>query len=189
MSPRLGKAKPGGTGKAGGCFTNKTGTGSVMKHSAQKYVPNVVEPSSKDPPAAKKPRKFRRGTSAASDLAILNMVRAGMSAGKAAETLGMNYSSGYKAMDRMKGEGNDVPSLMSTARDEKLTKLLDTYLEKGAKIRKIRGSDALGAAKIYADRRFPVRQEGSKQEYKFVRVDISIYKTNQENDEPSKGTP
>ena len=132
-------------------------------------------------PGIKKPRK-PKAVQRASDLAFSSLVAAGVPIGKAAKLLGFDPTTGSRIKKRLEQQGEGISSLVSTSRDEKLGKLIDTYLEKGIRVRKIRGSDALGAAKLYADRSFPVRQEGSKQEYKFVRVDISIYKTNQENE-------
>ena len=99
---------------------------------------------------------------AATALAVTNMVRQGINPGKAAELLGMDRSTGYRIMQRQAPDGQ-TPGLLSAVRDDKLAALVDNFLDKGIKMRagKIKASDALGAGKLYADRRYPVRQENA----------------------------
>ena len=89
------------------------------------------------------------------------MVQRGISPGKAAELLGLNQATGYRIMARQTTDGQ-VSALLTVQRDEKLAALVDTYLDAGRKkkAKEIKASDALGAAKLYADRRYPTRSDG-----------------------------
>ena len=91
-------------------------------------------------------------------------------------------------MQRIQGERKGISDLVSPPMDTKLINLLGNYMERGVKIKKIRGSDALGAAKIYADRRYPIlRQDAPKPAFQFVKVDISIYNNPDPDDNIAQG--
>jgi hypothetical protein len=64
---------------------------------------------------------------------------------------------------------------MSADRDVKVAKLIDHMVAKGIRLKEIKGSDALSAAKMYADRRWPVRQEAAPPGRTFIKVDLSIF--------------
>jgi len=66
--------------------------------------------------------------------------------------------------------------LMSADRDAKVVRMIDHMIEKGARLKEIKGSDALGAAKLYVDRRWPVRQEQAPPLHLFVNIDLSQFK-------------
>jgi hypothetical protein len=64
---------------------------------------------------------------------------------------------------------------MSPVRDENAGKLIDHFIGKGLKIRTVKGSDALGAVKMYADRRWPVRTEAAPPSRSFVVTNLNIF--------------
>jgi len=141
----------------------------------QALNPEIVPPGMESTPPFKKPRE-RSKTRQATDLAVAGLVASGISANKAAGFLGIAPSTAYRAMERLEGEGKEISSLKTVERDERLCALLDAYMDKGKTIDKLKPSDALGAARIYADRSFPVlRQDGPRHEFNFVKVDISLY--------------
>ena len=78
-------------------------------------------------------------------------------------------------MTRLRAQGEETSGLVSVARDEKLGKLVDNFLDRGVKMKKIKGSDAIGVAKLYADRRYPVRSEAPPPSRTFVRMDLNIF--------------
>jgi hypothetical protein len=120
--------------------------------------------------------KRKRATGTAAALAITGMVRSGIPVSKASEMLGFNPSTGYRIMQRQAGE-EGTPALLSAVRDEKLAALVDNFLDKGIKMGagKIKASDALGAGKLYADRRYPIRQEnGGGPSMSFVTINLGM---------------
>ncbi len=88
--------------------------------------------------------------------------------------LGLSKSQGTKIAQRLERQGDDVSGLITAARDEKLKAVIDNFMGKGAKLKKIKGSDALGAAKLYADRRYPVRQEGDSGKTTLIQVNLNV---------------
>lgn len=66
--------------------------------------------------------------------------------------------------------------LMSADRDAKVVKLLDHMITKGTRLKEIKGSDALSAAKMYVDRRWPVRQDAPPPLNLFVNIDLSEFR-------------
>ena len=122
-------------------------------------------------------KKYRkRPDTRARELAFLSLITSGIKPSKASEMLGFSPGTGSRIAARLREQGNEIPTLMSASRDEKLLKMIDNFLDQGAKMRKIRGSDAIGVAKLYADRRYPVKQEAGGDSFSFVKVDISVYK-------------
>lgn len=111
----------------------------------------------------------------ASDTAIKALMAKGFSVRKTAKFMGISPSTAQKAMTRLRAQGEETSGLVSVARDEKLGKLVDHYLDKGIKLRNVKGSDALGAAKMYADRRWPVRAEAAPPSRTFVVSNLNIF--------------
>jgi len=132
-------------------------------------------------PGIKKPRKSKV-LQRASDIAFRGLLAAGVPIGKAAKLLGFHPTTGSRIKKRLEQQGEDVSALVSASRDEKLKKLIDKYLEEGVKMRNIKPSDVIAAAKLYADRGYPVRQEPPAPAVSFVRVDISAYSTDRKNE-------
>ena len=69
-------------------------------------------------------------------------------------------------MQRLRAQSLEIAEdlkigLMSADRDAKVVKLIDHMIEKGARLKEIKGSDAISAAKMYADRRWPVHQDNA----------------------------
>ena len=111
----------------------------------------------------------------ASDTAIKALMAKGFSVRRAAKFMGISPTTAQKAITRLREQGELISGLMSVERDEKLGKLVDHYLDKGIKLRNIKGSDALGVAKLYADRRYPVRNESAPVSYSFTKVDLNQF--------------
>lgn len=120
------------------------------------------------------PRK-RNPIQMASDTAIKALMAKGFSVRRAAKFLGISPTTAQKAMTRLREQGELISGLMSVERDEKLGKLVDHYLDKGIKLRNVKGSDALGVAKLYADRRYPVRNDSAPVSYSFTKVDLNQF--------------
>lgn len=65
--------------------------------------------------------------------------------------------------------------LMSADRDKKVAKLVDHMLDKGVRLKEIKGSDAIAAAKMYADRRWPTRQEQAPATFSFANINLNMF--------------
>lgn len=65
--------------------------------------------------------------------------------------------------------------LMSADRDVKVAKLMDHMLDKGIRLKEVKGSDAISAAKMYADRRWPLRQDSAPASFTFTNVNLSLF--------------
>ena len=65
--------------------------------------------------------------------------------------------------------------LMSADRDAKVVKLMDHMLDKGIRLKDIKGSDALAAAKLYADRRWPVHNEMPPLARTFIQTNLAVF--------------
>ena len=78
------------------------------------------------------------------------LISKGFSIRKATAILGISPTPGMRILKRLRVQG-ETYAFLSPLRDEKLGKLVDHYLDKGIKLRNVKGSDALGAAKLYAE--------------------------------------
>jgi len=122
------------------------------------------------------PRK-RNPIQMASDIAIKALMAKGFSVRKAAEFMGISPTTAQKAMTRLREQGELTSGLVSVARDEKLGKLVDNFLDRGVKMKNIKGSDAIGVAKLYADRRWPVKKAAPDDPpISFVQVNIDEFR-------------
>jgi len=65
--------------------------------------------------------------------------------------------------------------LMSADRDAKVAKLIDHMIAKGTRLKDIKGSDAISAAKLYADRRWPVRSEAPPPARTFIQTNLNVF--------------
>lgn len=122
------------------------------------------------------PRK-RNPIQMASDTAIKALITKGFSVRKAAEFMDISPTTVMRVRKEMMAQAqpSEISGLLSPQRDEKTAKLIDHFLDKGLKMRKIKPSDAIGVAKLYADRRYPVRSEAPAPPRTFVNVDLSIF--------------
>jgi hypothetical protein len=67
---------------------------------------------------------------------------------------------------------------MSPQRDQNAGKLIDHFIDKGLKMKKIKGSDALGAVKMYADRRWPAQQaEPPGPRVSFIQINVDCLRS------------
>jgi hypothetical protein len=115
----------------------------------------------------------------AADLTIKAMLLQGVSHRKIAEALNISAMTVSRVKARMCEQAPDAEDLksglMSPRRDENTGKLIDHFIDKGLKMKKIKGSDALGAVKMYADRRWPVRTEAAPPSRTFIQTNLNIF--------------
>jgi hypothetical protein len=83
-------------------------------------------------------------------------------------------------MQRLRAQSLEIAEdvkqgLLSADRDKKVAKLVDHLLDKGMRLKEIKGSDALGAMKMYADRRWPVRTESAPPSRTFIQTNLNIF--------------
>jgi len=134
---------------------------------AQSYAPGVG-------------RKHKRSPIAqAADLTIKAMLLQGGSLRKIAAALHVSPTTVLAVKKRMLAQAPDAEdlksSLMSSQRDQNAGKLIDHFIGKGLKMKKIKGSDALGAVKMYADRRWPVRSEAPPPARTFIQTNLNVF--------------
>jgi hypothetical protein len=65
--------------------------------------------------------------------------------------------------------------LMSPRLGEMSVAVVEHFLKKGAKLKAIKGSDAIAAVKTVADRQWPVRQEHSPASFSFTNVNLNLF--------------
>jgi hypothetical protein len=130
-----------------------------------------------------KPRgRKKKPLQIAADTTIKALLAKGFSVRKVADTLGVSPTTIQRTKARLRREGEEISGLLTPGRDEKVAQLVDTYIGKGIKIRKIRPSDAIGAAKLYADRRWPLKgQEGGSVSISFTQVNIGTLESPDSN--------
>jgi len=155
-----------------------------MNRSTKEYVPNEAaaernaiarkeeqRPIETTEPTKKKLRK-PRPVQQATELAFKALIRQGFNASKASAFLGMHPTTGSKILKRLQDKGEQISGLISAERDEKLGRLVDHFLDKGAKLRTVKGSDAIAAGKLYADRRYPVRTDPAPPSVVYSQVNL-----------------
>jgi hypothetical protein len=121
---------------------------------------------------ARKPKPLQVAT----DLTVKTLLAKGGSIRQVAAVLGCSPTTIQRIKDRLSAQGEDLKSgLMSPVRDENAGKLIDHFIGKGLKMRTVKGSDALGAVKMYADRRWPVRTEAAPPSRSFVVTNLNIF--------------
>jgi len=123
------------------------------------------------------PRKANKRSVAktAQDIAYKALRSKGITQEQAALMIGIHPSSAWRYEKRLKAEAGDqdlIRPLVSAARDEKLGRLVDHFLDKGVKLRSVKGSDAIAAGKLYADRRYPARTADPTPAISFTQVNL-----------------
>jgi hypothetical protein len=110
----------------------------------------------------------------ATDTAIKALIAKGFSVRKAAEFMGISPTTVMRVRKEMTAQAQPGPiqPFGSAARDEKLGRLVDHFLDKGLKLRKIKGSDAIAAGKLYADRRYPTRSDPAPPAVSYTQVNL-----------------
>jgi hypothetical protein len=109
---------------------------------------------------------------------IKAMIQQGSSTRKIAAALNISPNTVQRVRNDMKAlqpAGDLNSGLLSPSRDENVGKLIDHFVGKGLKLRKVKGSDALGAVKVYADRRWPVRSEAPPPARTFIQTNLNIF--------------
>ena len=127
-------------------------------------------------------KKYRkRPDTRARELAFMSLISSGIKPSKASEMLGFSPGTGSRIAARLREQGNEIPTLVSIARTEKVQRVMDRILDSGVKMQKFKGSDVTNTVKMYLDRSNPVRQDVGRPEVSFVKmVDISVYRTDRE---------
>ncbi len=128
----------------------------------------------------------------ASDTAIKALITKGFSVRKAAEFLGISPTSVMRVRKEMTAQAQpgEISGFLCPARDEKTAKLIDHFFDKGLRVKEIKGSDALGAAKMYADRRWPVQQAAPPNpRISFVQINVDVARADLHVSEPLDVTP
>jgi len=124
-------------------------------------------------------RKRRNPIQQAADLTIKAMLAQGTSIRAIAAALHISKTTVMRVKKEAESRPVDLPdlnsALLSPSRDEKLGRLVDHFLDKGLKLRTVKGSDALGAGKLYADRRWPVRSEAPPPVRTFIQTNLNIF--------------
>jgi hypothetical protein len=125
-------------------------------------------------------RKYRRGpVKQAQDLTIKAMLLQGTPQRKIAAALGINASAVQRVRDEMKAQTPDAEDLksglMSPRLGEMSAAVVEHFLKKGAKLKTVKGSDAMAAVKTVADRQWPVRQEHSPASFSFTNVNLNLF--------------
>ena len=125
-------------------------------------------------PEKRKPRRAAKHI--VTEETIRQLTAQGLGTNKIAEILGMAPDNVSRHKTRMRERGEDLPALVSAVRNEKLGLVVDKFLDAGAKKSlKIRASDVLGAAKLYADRSHPVRRgEDPDGPVSFTQVNFNV---------------
>ena len=102
------------------------------------------------------------------------LIAKGFSVMKAAEFLGISPTTVMRVRKEMTAQDQPGPisGFLCPARDEKTAKLIDHFLDKGLRMKEIKGSDALGAAKLYADRRWPARSDPAPPAVSYTQVNL-----------------
>ena len=132
-------------------------------------------------PGVKGRKKYQRGpVKQAQDLTIKAMLLQGTPQRKIAAALGISVGSVYHVVRRMKAqqpEGDGLKlGLMSPRLGEMSAAVVEHFLKKGAKLKAIKGSDAMAAVKTVADRQWPLRQDNAPPAQLYVHVDLSIFR-------------
>ena len=124
---------------------------------------------------ARKPGRPRNPIQTATDMTIKAMILQGASIRGIAKALNIGQSTVARIRSRIvnaPGAAEECPGLLSPKRDELAGKVIDRFLEAGSKMKRIRGSDALGAVKLYSDRRWPTRKDDAPGPQSFTAVFI-----------------
>ena len=128
-------------------------------------------------------KKYRkRPDTRARELAFQALISSGIKPSKASEMLGFSPGTGSRIAARLREQGNEIPTLVSVARTEKVQRVMDRILDSGVKMREFKGSDVTNTMKMYLDRSNPLRQDQSGDSFNYVEVDISVYRTEREDE-------
>ena len=118
-------------------------------------------------------RKIRKSAvQVGQDLAYKALRSKGLTQEATAKALGLHPSSGSRIEARIKEAEGLTNGLLSPERDENAAKLIDHFINKGLAMKKVKGSDALGAVKLYTDRRWPAKAEAPGPQVSFVQINV-----------------
>lgn len=134
--------------------------------------------------------KGRRKNAAqmAQELAYKTLRKQGITQREAAKTLGLHPGSGCRIEARIKDE-DQINGLLSPELDGLSVEVLHNFLKQGSKMKKIRGSDALGAVKVYSDRRWPTKNDQPPTSISFTEINICEVRIDPSNPQSIDITP
>jgi hypothetical protein len=113
----------------------------------------------------------RSVTGIAQDLAYKTLRSKGVTQEAAAEALGLHKASGCRIEARLREEGQ-IDGPMSPRLGEMSLAVVENFLKQGARMRKVKGSDAIAAVKVIADRQWPTRSESTAAPVSFVQINV-----------------
>jgi transposase len=115
----------------------------------------------------------------AADLTIKAMLVQGTSIRAIAAALHVSPTTVSRVKARLCENAPDAEDLksglMSPRLGEMSVAVVEHFLKKGAKLKAIKGSDAIAAVKTVADRQWPVRQEHSPASFSFTNVNLNLF--------------
>jgi transposase len=124
-------------------------------------------------------RHRRNPIQQAADLTIKAMLAQGTSIRKVAAALNISPTTVSRVKARMCTNAPDAEDLksglMSPRLGEMSAAVVEHFLKKGAKLKTIKGSDAMAAVKTVADRQWPVRQEHGPATFNFANVNLNLF--------------
>jgi transposase len=139
-------------------------TGSVTEK-IQSYAPGV--------------RRKRNPIQQAADLTIKAMLLQGASIRKVAAALHVSPTTVSRVKARICEQAPDAEDLksglMSPRLGEMSAAVVEHFLKKGAKLKTVKGSDAMAAVKTVADRQWPVRQEHGPASFSFANINLNLF--------------
>lgn len=144
----------------------------------QNVAPAESVPSSVQSYAPGK-RKRRSPIAQASDLTIKAMLLQGTSIRKIAAALYVSPGTVMAVKKRIQTQSPDAADLksglMSPRLGEMSAAVVEHFLKKGAKLKTVKGSDAMAAVKTVADRQWPVRQEHGPASFSFANINLNLF--------------
>jgi len=109
----------------------------------------------------------------ATDLAVKALLAKGNSIRHVADVLGCSPTTIQRVKDRLSAQGEDLKSgLMSPHLGEMSVAVVEHFLKKGAKLKTVKGSDAMAAVKAVQDRQCPTQQAPEGPRVSFIQINI-----------------
>lgn len=140
-------------------------------------APSVIEKVQSYAPGTK---RKRNPIQQAADLTIKAMLAQGTSIRAIAAALHVSPTTVSRVKARLCENAPDAEDLksglMSPRLGEMSVAVVEHFLEKGAKLKRIKGSDAIAAVKTVADRQWPLRQDSAPPLYMFVDIDLNQFR-------------
>jgi len=143
---------------------NRTSAPSVTEK-VQSYAPGI--------------KRKRNPIQQAADLTIKAMLAQGTSIRAIAAALHVSPTTVSRVKARLCENAPDAEDLksglMSPRLGEMSADVVEHFLRKGAKLKTIKGSDAMAAVKEVAARQWPVRQEHNPASFSFANINLNVF--------------